>query len=152
MTLGGAGGKEATCQWRSKRYQLDSWVRKILWRWAWHPIPVFLPGEWGRKELVMTEGLSTSWHQPSWSLRFPRPVLSHCQELELAPEGKLLCHPWPEISLIFWIRKLRPREEVRADKSGTLRKGYFNTSFPILKKKIRLKIPRFSGYDFFSSS
>ena len=149
MTPGGTSGKEATYQWRSRRCRLDSWVRKIPWRWVLHTIPVSLPGEWGRKELV-AEGLSILWFQSSWSHRFPRPVLSHRQGLELAPEGKLLCHLWPETSLIFWVRKLRPREEVRTDKSGTLRKGYFNTSFPILKKKkIRLKIPRFSSYDFF---
>ena len=45
----------------------DPWVRKILWRRAWQPIPVFLPGEshgqrrlvgsnpWDCKELDMTE-------------------------------------------------------------------------------------------------
>ena len=43
------------------------WVRKIPWRWAWPPTPVFLPGEshekrslagyspWGHKELDMIE-------------------------------------------------------------------------------------------------
>ena len=45
---------------------LGPWVRKILWRRAWHPPPVSLPGEshgqgslvgyssWGRKESNMT--------------------------------------------------------------------------------------------------
>ena len=45
----------------------DPWVRKILWRRAWQPTPVFLPGEshgqrslagyspWGRSELDTTE-------------------------------------------------------------------------------------------------
>ena len=28
-----------------KRYGFDSWVRKIPWRRAWQPTPVFLPGE-----------------------------------------------------------------------------------------------------------
>ena len=47
------------------------WVRKIPWRRAWQPTPVFLPGKphgqrslvgyspWGCKELDMTEWLST---------------------------------------------------------------------------------------------
>ena len=45
----------------------NPWVRKIPWKRAWQPTPVFLPGEslkqrslvgyspWGRKELDMTE-------------------------------------------------------------------------------------------------
>ena len=47
--------------------QFDPWVRKVPWRRAWQPTPVFLPGEshgerslegyspWGRKELDKTE-------------------------------------------------------------------------------------------------
>ena len=53
----------STCQCRrNKRCQFDPWVRKIPWRRAWQPTPVFLPGEfhgqrsmagyspWGHKE------------------------------------------------------------------------------------------------------
>ena len=37
---------ESACQCRRyKRYCLDSWVRKIPWRRAWQPTPVFLPEE-----------------------------------------------------------------------------------------------------------
>ena len=28
-----------------KRHRFDPWVRKIPWRRAWQPTPVFLPGE-----------------------------------------------------------------------------------------------------------
>ena len=51
--LGGASGKEPTCQyWRHKR-QVQPRVRKIPWRRAWRPTPVFLPGEsHGQKSLV----------------------------------------------------------------------------------------------------
>ena len=50
-----------------KRCRFDPWIRKICWRRAWQPTPVFLPGEshgqrslagyslWGHKELDMTE-------------------------------------------------------------------------------------------------
>ena len=39
-------GREPTCQCRRrKRYGFKPWVRKILWRRAWQPTPVFLPGE-----------------------------------------------------------------------------------------------------------
>jgi len=44
--LGGASGKESSCQYgRRKRYRLDPWIRKILWRRTWQPTPVFLSGE-----------------------------------------------------------------------------------------------------------
>ena len=36
-------GKDSTCQCR--RHRFSPWVRKIPWRWAWQPTPVFLPGE-----------------------------------------------------------------------------------------------------------
>ena len=36
-------GKESACQCRRHRFR--PWVRKILWRRAWQPTPVFLPGE-----------------------------------------------------------------------------------------------------------
>ena len=40
---GGAKSKEPTCQWR--RHRFNPWVRKIPWRGAWQPTPIFLPGE-----------------------------------------------------------------------------------------------------------
>ena len=54
------------------RHGFDPWVGKILWRRAWQPTPVSLPGEfheqknlvgpsaWGHKELDMTEGITLS--------------------------------------------------------------------------------------------
>ena len=39
----GASCKEFTCQCR--RLGFDPWVRKIPWRRAWQPTPVFLPGK-----------------------------------------------------------------------------------------------------------
>ena len=64
---GGASGKEPVCQCRRrKRHEFNPWVRKIPWRRAWQPTPVFLPGEshgqrslvvyspWGHKELDTT--------------------------------------------------------------------------------------------------
>ena len=66
-------GKESTCQCRRcQKRQLSPWVGKILWRRAWQPTPVFLPGQshgqrsgegyspWGHKESDTTEILSTS--------------------------------------------------------------------------------------------
>ena len=66
---GGASGKESACQCR--RLGFDPWFRKIPWRRAWQPTPVFLPGEshgqrslvgynpWSCTELDMTKCLST---------------------------------------------------------------------------------------------
>ena len=43
---GDTSGKEPACQCRGrKRLQFEPWVRKIPWRRAWQPTPVFLPGE-----------------------------------------------------------------------------------------------------------
>ena len=43
---GGTSGKELATQcWRCKKHAFDPWVRKIPWRRAWQPTPVFSPGE-----------------------------------------------------------------------------------------------------------
>ena len=67
--LGGASGKEPACRCRRhKRCRFDPWVRKIPWRRAWQPTPVFLPEEsqgqislagWKAREEV----LSAKWHR-----------------------------------------------------------------------------------------
>ena len=50
----GARGQELACQCRRhKRFGFDPWVRKILWRRAQQPTPLFLPGEsYGQKNLA----------------------------------------------------------------------------------------------------
>ena len=70
--LGGTSGKEPTClpmpeTWRNKRLGFSPWVRKIPWRKAQPPTPLFLPGgsrgpsslenysSWGRKESDITD-------------------------------------------------------------------------------------------------
>ena len=66
-------GKEPACQCRRcKRLEFNLWVRKIPWRRAWQPSPVFLPGEsrgqrslvgcspWGHKESDMAKQHSTT--------------------------------------------------------------------------------------------
>ena len=56
------------------RHELDPWVRKIPWRRAWQPTPVFLPGKshgqrsledyssWAHKESDTTEHSHTCIH------------------------------------------------------------------------------------------
>ena len=42
----GTRGRESACQCRRcKRLGFSPWVGNILWRKAWQPTPVFLPGE-----------------------------------------------------------------------------------------------------------
>ena len=66
----GASGKKSACQCRRlKRREFDPWVRKIPWRRARQPTPVFLSGEFhgqrilagyspqGHKELDVTEAI-----------------------------------------------------------------------------------------------
>ena len=66
---GSSIGRESACQCRShKRHGFNPWVRKVPWRRAWQPTPVFSPGEpWTeepgglqptglRRELGVTEG------------------------------------------------------------------------------------------------
>ena len=48
---GGATGKEPACQYRRcQKHRFDLWLGKIPWGRAWHPTPVFLPGESPRTE------------------------------------------------------------------------------------------------------
>ena len=51
---GGTTGEEPACQCRRhNRCGFDPWVRKIPWRRAWKPTPVFLPGQsHGQRSLV----------------------------------------------------------------------------------------------------
>ena len=43
---GVSSGKEPASQYRRcKRHRFNLWVRKIPWRRAWQPTPVYLPGE-----------------------------------------------------------------------------------------------------------
>ena len=65
---GGTNGKEPTCQCRRhKRCGFKPWVGKILWRRAWQPIPVFLPGEspWtdkpGRLQSIGLQRVRHNW-------------------------------------------------------------------------------------------
>ena len=54
------GGKESTCQYRRREFNL--WSRKIPWRWKWPPTPVFLPWKiaWTESSLA---GYSTQGHK-----------------------------------------------------------------------------------------
>ena len=69
---GGSDGKESSC---NEGDQVRSLGRKIPWRRAWQPMPVFLPGEshgqrslvsyspWGRKESDTTKANKQLQHR-----------------------------------------------------------------------------------------
>ena len=76
-------GKEPACQCkRHQRHRFDTWVRKIPWRRAWQPTPVFLPREFcgqrsltrfrprGCKESDIIEQLTHPW----WKQDEPRRI------------------------------------------------------------------------------
>ena len=49
---------------RHKRHRFNPWVGKIAWRRAWHPTPIFLPGEsHGQRRLVGYR----PWVTQSWT-------------------------------------------------------------------------------------
>ena len=52
VCVGGFPGSASDRQVRPKRHRFDSWVKKIPWRRAWQPTPVFLPEEYGQRSLV----------------------------------------------------------------------------------------------------
>ena len=67
---GGASDKESTCQYRRyKRLGFDPWVRKIPWRSAWQPTPVFLPGD--------SHGQRSLAGRSPWGRRVGREVTEH---------------------------------------------------------------------------
>ena len=87
---GSARGKGPTCQCRRcKRCRFSPWFGKVPFRRAWHPTPVFLPGEshgqrtlagyspWDRKEWDTTEQLTllTSPEEPCLTTHSPCPIL-----------------------------------------------------------------------------
>ena len=59
----GASGKELSCQCRRlRRCRFDPLVRKIPWRRAWQPTPVFLPGEsHEQRSLAIVHRVAKSW-------------------------------------------------------------------------------------------
>ena len=66
---GGAGGKEPAYQCRRhRRLGFNPWVRKIPWRRAWQPTPVFLPGEsQGQREPGGLQAMGSQRVGHNWS-------------------------------------------------------------------------------------
>ena len=86
----GASGKEPACQYRRhKRLGFNPCVRKIPWRRAWHPTPVFLPGECcGQRNLVSP--LSMGLQRVGHNLSYLAHTYTHHRWLQCAVVQKLL--------------------------------------------------------------
>ena len=105
-------GKEPVCQCRRyNRCGFNPWVGKILWKRAWQPIPVFLPGEssgqrilagyspLGHRELDMTKVtkyMNIRVHVSFWIIFFI--FLSMYPKVELLEPVVVLFLVWR----IFW--------------------------------------------------
>ena len=92
---GGTSDKESACHCRiCRRRRFNPWVRKIPWRRAWQPTPVFLPGEshgqrslggyspWCHKESDMTKVTQHARNAGKYltlKKEFKSPVHSHLQ-------------------------------------------------------------------------
>ena len=98
-------GKESACQCRRyRRHVFDPWVRKIPWRRAWQPTPIFLPGEshgqrslvsyspLGRKESNMTEATQHAHTTPASGVYIP---CIYCQLYFFPSLSKFCFLGWP---------------------------------------------------------
>ena len=66
--LGGPSGKEPICQCRRhKRNGLAPWIRKIPWRRAWQPTPVYFPGESHGQRSLEGHGPESQTVRQDWS-------------------------------------------------------------------------------------
>ena len=63
-------GKEPTCQcsW-CRRLGFNSWFRKIPWRRAWQPTPVFLPGKSHGQKWATIQDITKNWTWLKWLSR-----------------------------------------------------------------------------------
>ena len=73
----GGTSKESTCQCRRhKGCRFNPWIKKIPWRRAWQPTPVFLPGESHRQRSLGSVD-SQSWTWLKWISNHPAHNTDH---------------------------------------------------------------------------
>ena len=84
---GGARGKEPACQFRRHKTWVPSLGRKIPWRRAWQPTPIFLPGEsHGQRSLA---GYSPQVCKEADTVEATEPAHIHARNTE--SHEKLFC-------------------------------------------------------------
>ena len=105
-----------------RRLGFDPWVRKILWRRAWQPTPVFLPGEshwqrslegyspWGQKSQTWLKQLSTHSVCPRAYCASGKatPVKTNSLRSRRSRSTQGVCVPFPVSTsdLLNWRKKL----------------------------------------------
>ena len=118
--LGGTSGKEPICQCRRhKRHGFSPWVRKILWRKAWQPTPVFLPGKsHGQRSLAatvhqitgsdMTEVTKHAWMQRRQGKLYQTSVSLNHQKIRKMVQSlsDVLCSVTSAVSNSLWLYAL----------------------------------------------
>ena len=108
-----SSGKESTWQCRRpRRHRFNPWVGKILWRRAWQPTPVFLPGKSqgqrsleaysprGHKRVGPNLGLNNNIEVHWYLTCRHRPAGMDLCECFSSPSSSKLCPLFP-LSLIF---------------------------------------------------
>ena len=96
---GDATGKEPACQCRRcKRCEFNPWVRKIPWRRAWQPTPIFFPGKFhGQRSLLS----SSPWGCIESDMS-EATYQAHTGQAQACPQVGLLSQPL--LYLILWPR------------------------------------------------
>ena len=94
---GGASGKNPTCQCRRhKTCGFDPWVRKILWRRAWQPTAVSLPGESWTEEPGRLQSMGSQRVRQNWATSLSFFLFSLCMGYQDWPSRT---HIVPQV---FW--------------------------------------------------
>ena len=111
----GTSGKEPACQCRCKTPGFNPWVRKIPWRRAWWPAPVFLPGESrGQRHLegCGSKGPTKSWtrlsstHQHCWVYGRLETLSAHLPAFSLPEAGQIPFLVHHDFSIPSWTKNL----------------------------------------------
>ena len=107
---GSSVGKESVCKAGDKRSRFDPWVRKIPWRRAWQPTPVFLPGEsYGQRRLglqtIGSQRVRHDWNNwPQTHTSNPIMRASWPNYIHKAPSLKISSHAMCMLSCFSRIR------------------------------------------------
>ena len=92
----GTSCKESTyqCRWH-KRCEFDPWMRKIPWRRAWQPTPVFLSGEsHGQRSLASYNPWGRRVRHGWSNLANKHSIFTFLIRNDRSEIGQLSVHPW----------------------------------------------------------
>ena len=122
----GGGGKEPACPCRRhERRRFDPWLRKMPWRRAWQPTPLFSPGvSRGQRSLEGYSFRVCRWlplpHLHHFSLPSPHSILiveRRVQEVKFPskvtklPSTPTVTRPPPRASPTSQLKSLRPKQK-----------------------------------------